>query len=347
LKFRFLGATAVAFSLVASGASGTEARASSWLDTSASSIIPFDLNGDGIEDLYVVNPGGPDRWLLAEGDSWIDGTPAGALEAAAKTRRVWRADADADGQDELHLQRESGEHLVLAAGAESFLSLGEEPLTTVTAPVTPTPINPVPISTCGSSIEDRAKDGGCLQAGSSPQLGRLLPLGPALFVSPLDEVGIGTVNPTDALTVAGTIETLSGGLRFPDGTLQTTATPQGPQGLAGPQGPQGPTGAQGPAGANGFSSLNGQSGPNLSVVGAGSASVSTSGATVTVSTPTALCTYANKTYSANAVCYTAGNNIPCSFGFQALKLQCLTSGKWQVISSSQCFNPSAGPVCGS
>jgi hypothetical protein len=93
--------------------------------------------------------------------------------------------------------------------------------------------------------------------------------------------------------------------------------------------------------------LNSQSGPNLSIVGSGSASVTASGSTITVSSPTALCTYANKPYSGNAVCYTGGNEIPCSFGFQALKLQCRTNGTWQVITSSQCFNPSAGPICGS
>ncbi|MDB5269653.1 MAG: hypothetical protein JWP58_2693 [Hymenobacter sp.] len=36
-------------------------------------------------------------------------------------------------------------------------------------------------------------------------------------------VGIGTATPGSKLTVAGTIETTSGGLRFPDGTTQTTA----------------------------------------------------------------------------------------------------------------------------
>ena len=36
-------------------------------------------------------------------------------------------------------------------------------------------------------------------------------------------VGIGTATPGSKLTVAGTIETTSGGLKFPDGTVQTTA----------------------------------------------------------------------------------------------------------------------------
>jgi hypothetical protein len=36
-------------------------------------------------------------------------------------------------------------------------------------------------------------------------------------------VGIGISDPTEKLTVAGTIETTEGGVKFPDGTVQTTA----------------------------------------------------------------------------------------------------------------------------
>ncbi|MEQ9364793.1 MAG: DUF2341 domain-containing protein, partial [Leptospirales bacterium] len=36
-------------------------------------------------------------------------------------------------------------------------------------------------------------------------------------------VGVGTANPTEKLSVAGIIETTSGGIKFPDGTIQTTA----------------------------------------------------------------------------------------------------------------------------
>lgn len=39
----------------------------------------------------------------------------------------------------------------------------------------------------------------------------------------LGQVGIGTASPTSMLTVVGTIETRSGGVKFPDGTVQTTA----------------------------------------------------------------------------------------------------------------------------
>ncbi len=39
-----------------------------------------------------------------------------------------------------------------------------------------------------------------------------------------NSLGIGTTTPTSPLTVAGTIESTSGGIKFPDGTVQTTAS---------------------------------------------------------------------------------------------------------------------------
>jgi len=47
----------------------------------------------------------------------------------------------------------------------------------------------------------------------------------AALVVESGSVGIGTTSPSSPLTVAGTIQTTSGGVKFPDGTIQTTATP--------------------------------------------------------------------------------------------------------------------------
>ncbi|MBI2591269.1 MAG: tail fiber domain-containing protein [Candidatus Brennerbacteria bacterium] len=44
-----------------------------------------------------------------------------------------------------------------------------------------------------------------------------------LYLNGSGNVGIGTTNPTSTLTVAGEIKTTTGGVRFPDATLQTTA----------------------------------------------------------------------------------------------------------------------------
>jgi hypothetical protein len=263
--------------------------------------VESDFDGDGITDLYIVDPGGRGRFLSFEEGALRERTHEMGLEGQAAV--------------------ETGER---ATGT----------------------LNPIPISPCGSSIRDRATVADCLKAGSAPKLGRLYPLSTNLFVDTTGKVGIGTTSPASPLSVNGAITSVKGGFRFPDGTLQVTATPPGPTGPQGPQGPAGPTGPTGPAGASGFTALNNQFGPALSVAGAGAASVSASGSTVTVSAPTALCVYANRTYSGNAFCFTAGNSIGCSFGFNALKLKCRADGSWQVITSSQCFNPSAGPICG-
>ena len=66
--------------------------------------------------------------------------------------------------------------------------------------------------------------------------------------------------PQSLLTVGGEIESLSGGYRFPDGTVQTSAAgsipgPTGPRGLQGATGPQGPAGPLGPPGPSGPVSL--------------------------------------------------------------------------------------------
>ncbi len=80
----------------------------------------------------------------------------------------------------------------------------------------------------------------------------------AIFIDPSDRIGLGGVtDPQARLDVNGYIRCRSGGLEFPDGSVQTTASLRGAQGLAGPAGPQGtrgtpgPQGLQGPAGPTG------------------------------------------------------------------------------------------------
>ena len=48
-----------------------------------------------------------------------------------------------------------------------------------------------------------------------------------LVINPGGNVGIGTVDATSMLTVAGTIELQTGGIKYPDGTIQTSATQSG------------------------------------------------------------------------------------------------------------------------
>src|SRR5205085_1447338 len=44
-----------------------------------------------------------------------------------------------------------------------------------------------------------------------------------LTITPGGLMGLGTMNPTSPLTVNGIIESLQGGIKFPDGSIQTTA----------------------------------------------------------------------------------------------------------------------------
>src|SRR5262249_61129724 len=53
-----------------------------------------------------------------------------------------------------------------------------------------------------------------------------------IFEDKLGNVGIGSDPPGSRLTVVGTIETTVGGLKFPDGSLQTTAAVTGLQSIA-------------------------------------------------------------------------------------------------------------------
>ena len=77
-------------------------------------------------------------------------------------------------------------------------------------------------------------------------------------------VGIGTTQPGAKLHVAGTAGV--DGIMFPDGTLQTTATLQGPAGPTGDTGATGATGPQGPIGPQGEQGDPGPEGPPGSTV---------------------------------------------------------------------------------
>ncbi len=68
-----------------------------------------------------------------------------------------------------------------------------------------------------------------LWVDSSPSGSSLL--GDSIITQLNDQIGIGTTAPTSKLTVAGMIETTLGGVKFPDGTVQTTAAVSGLQSI--------------------------------------------------------------------------------------------------------------------
>lgn len=88
---------------------------------------------------------------------------------------------------------------------------------------------------------------------------------PRVYLAQGGNVGIGTVNPADTLTVSGSIGVPS--RRVIDGSGRWVGDPtglvgpQGPQGFQGPQGPQGATGATGAQGAPGPQGIQGATGP--------------------------------------------------------------------------------------
>lgn len=85
-----------------------------------------------------------------------------------------------------------------------------------------------------------------------------------IYNTNVGNVGIGTTNPGEKLSVAGVIEIMQGGIKFPDSTVQTTAQlvgPPGPRGDVGPPGEQGPPGSQGPPGPQGIDGVTGPPGP--------------------------------------------------------------------------------------
>jgi len=51
--------------------------------------------------------------------------------------------------------------------------------------------------------------------------------GNSVMTEKSSKIGVGTANPSDTLTVVGTIRSTSGGFKFPDGTIQTTAATPG------------------------------------------------------------------------------------------------------------------------
>lgn len=61
------------------------------------------------------------------------------------------------------------------------------------------------VTTCPSSIRDTANVVGCISASSTPSLGTLYPLSPALNVDAAGHVGMGTVTPGYPLDVAGDV----------------------------------------------------------------------------------------------------------------------------------------------
>jgi len=80
-----------------------------------------------------------------------------------------------------------------------------------------TPLLPPPPMSCMDAIKDQASLPSCIQASTTPALGRLYPLTSNLFVAVGGNVGIGTTSPSARLHVAGTAR-MTGTLTLAPGT---------------------------------------------------------------------------------------------------------------------------------
>lgn len=231
----------------------------------ASSVQRVDLDADGLSDLLLLTAEGRIRLLHNAAATFVDVTEASGLVDDAPVVSLEWLESEQNGPGDLHVLTETSDRVYENQGGGQFVisrlpagsigfssSLGTAPGGTYSSAAA---------SACFPSIGDQAISGACLQASSAPAAGKLYPLSSKLFVSPAGDVGMGTLSPTAKLDVDGTIRSRSGGVRFPDGTLQSTAQLVGPQGPPGATGATGATGPQGPPGAQGASGPAGATGP--------------------------------------------------------------------------------------
>lgn len=203
---------------------------------------------------------------------------------------------------------------------------------------------------CPDGVRDQASTGSCIPASSVPVSGLLLPLGNFLFVSQTGNVGIGTTSPGQRLKVQGMLQTLSGGLRFSDGSALSTATlvgPPGIQGIPGPQGSVGPPGLAGPQGPiTAMPSVNQREGI-VTIAAAGSAKVTSAGSVITIGIGPNLCSWGGKTYSPGARCWSnlVFNNCGYNQPYMATLQTCQTNGNWSA-GFPNCYGTDPALLCG-
>ena len=230
-----------------------------------SAALAHDLDADGFVDLVLAARDGRVLLFAGGGRALENRSSALGLETAGGERSIVLEDRDLNGwMDVMAVARRDGGR---ADASVAFHHGGLQFEVRRGAAELRREVPAVGSATEAAITADELVDqagGAAIQASSIPTLGKLLPIGPKLFVDPaLTRVGVGTTAPTQALDVDGVVRSRSGGIQFPDGTIQTTKTLQGPPGAQGPQGFQGvagATGAPGVTGATGATGAQGQQG---------------------------------------------------------------------------------------
>jgi hypothetical protein len=85
----------------------------------------------------------------------------------------------------------------------------------------------VALAICATAAQAQTPVTGSGTAGRIPKWTGSSTQGNSVMAESNGRIGIGTSSPTDKLTVSGTIRSTTGGFKFPDGTIQTTAAKGG------------------------------------------------------------------------------------------------------------------------
>ncbi len=213
---------------------GFDVRSARFLDYDADGRVDLELAGDGATALFHGEPGRLARVELAGIPATTAVAAAGGAPAAPPLPSPpLLAGLSGDGSPRaLRLAGSSGG----AGGAGP----GGSPGAFAPAPPSPGAANIAPLLICADTLKDQTA-AGCLEAASTPGLGRLYPLSVHLNVDGAGEVGMGTTTPghklhvrtTDMLTNAVFAENANNGLGIATLRAVTTSSEAGALGVHG------------------------------------------------------------------------------------------------------------------